>query len=509
MPGIRYVCVSDLHLGADNSVLTNLDHDGDHADGPAPLLVAVLDALRGLIRDSGTTEPPTLVVHGDLFELALTTTEIAADTFGHLVTQAWGDPSDPLFGPDPVFVPGNHDHHLWEMTREHLYEDYVRRNPPGNPLGPMEHVTAMRLDRNRPHEHEPFVSVLARRALGATDADGSAPYFRVVYPNLGLADLDPARSGETPDHPPERAVVVTHGQYLEPMYRAMSFLHNVVTPSRPPRLDVAALEGDNWAWIDFFWSTMGRSGEGEGAEADQTDAVPVLYELLQDPRSMEAIVDRVIDDLLPRNRSLARSFERWGLKRMGRRAVAMAAHRERLHADVLSPAATTGLTHYLDHPVRQQLVDEMGGVPRRVDLVFGHTHKPFAGRRRPTGYPGPVVAHNTGGWVVDSVHPEPVKGAAVTLVDDDLHVTDLRIYRQEVDPTAYRVAVMPVNDALDEPNPLQDWLAAAVDPEAEPWAGVSRLAAETVIARQRQLENRIRRGTKAVRNIPPIGPRGW
>jgi hypothetical protein len=224
---------------------------------------------------------------------------------------------------------------------------------------------------------------------------------------------------------------------------------------------------------------------------------------------MAAIVARVLDDLLPRNRSLARSFARWGLTRMGRRAVAMAAHRERLHADVLSPAATTGLTHYLDGPVRQQLVDEMGGVPPRVDLVFGHTHKPFAGRRRPTGYPGPVVAHNTGGWVVDSVHPEPVKGAAVTLVDDDLHVTDLRIYRQEADPTAYRVAVMPVNDALDEPNPLQDWLTAAVDPEAEPWAGVSRLAAETVIARQRQLENRIRRGTKAVRNIPPIGPRGW
>jgi hypothetical protein len=506
VPDIRYVCISDLHLGADNSVLTHLAADGTRADGPSPLLVAVLDGLRDLLRRSGTPDPPTLVVHGDLFELALTTTDVAADTFGHLVRAVWGHPDDPLFDDAPVFVPGNHDHHLWEMTREHQYEDYLRRSLAEAALSPMPHVTPMRLDRFSPIDHEPFVSLLARRALHATGPTPTVPTFRIVYPNLGLADLDPDLRGETPDHLPDRAVIVTHGQYVEPMYRAMSFLHNVVTPARPPRLDIAELEGDNWAWIDFFWSTMGRSGEDQGPDAE---AIPVLYELLHSEKAMDAIVDRVLDDLLPRTRSVVRGLERWGLRRIGRRAVGAAAQRERLHAAVLSPAATTGLTRYLDHPVRTQLDDELGGVPRRVDLVFGHTHKPFAGRRQPAGYPGPVIAHNTGGWVVDAPHPEPVKGAAVTLVDADHHVADLRIYRQEADPSAYRVAVVAVNDPLDEPNPLHDWLTATIDPTAEPWAGISHLAATTVAERQRQLTDRIARGTRAVQTVAPTGPRGW
>jgi hypothetical protein len=505
VPDIRYVCVSDLHLGADNSVLTNLAPDGSRAEGPALMLTAVLDALRHLLRSSGTREPPTLVIHGDLFELALSTTDVAAESFGHFVRAAWGQPDGPVFDDTPVFVPGNHDHHLWEMTREHQYTDHLRDSFAEAPLSPMPHVTPMRLDRFSPSDHEPFVSLLAHRALRHAGATPNVPTFRVVYPNLGLADLDPTPQNGN-DHPPDRAIVVTHGQYLEPMYRAMSFLHNVVTPARPPRLDIAELESDNWAWIDFFWSTMGRSGEGSGPNGE---AIPVLYELLHSGEAMEAIVDRVLDDLLPRDRSVVRGFERWGLRRIGRRAVSAVTQRERLHAAVLSPAATTGLTRYLDHPVRTQLEDEFGGVPRRVDLIFGHTHKPFAGRRQPSGYPGPVIAHNTGGWVVDAPHPEPVKGAAVTLIDAGHHVADLRIYRQETDPSAYRVAVVAVNDPLDEPNPLRDWLVATIDPTAEPWAGLSNLAAITVGDRQRQLRERIDRGTKAVEMVPPAGPRGW
>ena len=115
VPEIRYVCLSDLHLGAANSVLTHLDDAGERVAGPAPLLQGVLRGLRQLLEASGTTTPPTLVLHGDLFELALTTTEMAADTFGHFVAEAWGGPEAPLFAPEVLFVPGNHDHHLWEI----------------------------------------------------------------------------------------------------------------------------------------------------------------------------------------------------------------------------------------------------------------------------------------------------------------------------------------------------------------------------------------------------------
>ena len=50
MAAIRWVCVSDLHLGALNSVLTAVAPDGEHVDrsSPSPVLVALCDALRSL-----------------------------------------------------------------------------------------------------------------------------------------------------------------------------------------------------------------------------------------------------------------------------------------------------------------------------------------------------------------------------------------------------------------------------------------------------------------------------
>ena len=112
--------------------------------------------------------------------------------------------------------------------------------------------------------------------------------------------------------------------------------------------------------------------------------------------------------------------------------------------------------------------------------------------------------------MVDAVQAEPLKGASVVLVGDDLEVVDLCIYRQEPDPSHYRVSVTPINDPPDEPTPFRDWLTnVGVRPDEEPWAEMADLAARTVRQRQYQLEQRIERGTFAVRTEPPVGPRGW
>jgi hypothetical protein len=51
MPDIRYVCLSDMHLGADNSVLTNLGAADRRVDPsePSPSLVRLVECLRELI----------------------------------------------------------------------------------------------------------------------------------------------------------------------------------------------------------------------------------------------------------------------------------------------------------------------------------------------------------------------------------------------------------------------------------------------------------------------------
>jgi len=66
VPAIRWVCISDLHLGALNSVLTSVHRDGDRVDqsSVSPVLVTLCEALRSLRQGS---DPPQLVVLGDLF----------------------------------------------------------------------------------------------------------------------------------------------------------------------------------------------------------------------------------------------------------------------------------------------------------------------------------------------------------------------------------------------------------------------------------------------------------
>lgn len=495
MPNIAYVCLSDLHLGAANSVLTHLDEHGNRLPGIGPMFDALLAAVDELTAKSGTNSPPTLIIHGDLFELALTSLEVAATTFDDFVVRAWGDAGGPLFASEAIFVPGNHDHHMWELAREHEFRDDLDAASTGVPE--MRHITPMLHSHLPTDALAPLVQVLAQRALREA---GSAidVTFRVPYPNFGL--VTPAR---------DRAVVVTHGHYLEPMYRAMSFLHNVVTPARPPRLSTDALEADNWAWIDFFWSTMGRSGDTDPEGA----AVPVLYEMLQHETSVDSILDRVLDDFLPRRRSPIRWIERWALTRIGHRIAGKVIERERMHPALLSRAATDGLTNYLIGPVHEQLMTEVGQLPDHVDLVFGHTHKPFARPATAAGFASPVITHNTGGWVVDGTDPEPMKGASIVLITDELEVVDVNVYHQGSASNLSRASVTPINGIAgpgSEPTPLRDWLTSTgIDHTSPVWTHLADVAATTVTQRRAQLAQRIAAGTKAVRDEPPVGPRGW
>ena len=84
MPAVRWICISDLHLGALNSVLTSVQPDGEHVDqsSTSPVTAALCDGLRSL---SEGHEPPQLIVAGDLFELALSSTDDAAATFAQFV----------------------------------------------------------------------------------------------------------------------------------------------------------------------------------------------------------------------------------------------------------------------------------------------------------------------------------------------------------------------------------------------------------------------------------------
>ena len=458
MAAIRWVCVSDLHLGALNSVLTSVHPDGDRVDqsSVSPVLVALCEALRVL---SSPGDPPQLVVLGDLFELALCSTDDAAATFAHLMEQLRPGRPDAAVAPVIRFIPGNHDHHLWSRARGDSYVDYMASVPLRQALLPEPHATCLLPGNDTLRIRDRIVELMAARA------DTAVPItVEQTYPNLGLLDT----SGK-------RVVVASHGHFIEPLYRAMSMLDEVFDRG----LDlptVHSLEAENGAWIDFFWSSMGDSGDVSGWSRD-------LYESLQSDEAIDSEIKAI-------RRAIARGRGSRVRKRIESviiggalvAAVKTTLRRERHLTEVLSKNADAGLTDFLSGPVSAQIAEEIGG-PDEVAFVFGHTHKPFVDHRQVAGLPGDIPVINTGGWVVDTPAAEPHKGAAVVLIDEDLNVAVLHCYLQGTD---FDDGIRIDGPERDATNPLVDDLRSRIDPSRDPWLSLAH--ATTKIERERRLQ---------------------
>src|SRR4030095_14837575 len=87
MPDIRYVCLSDLHLGEEDSLLTHLN---PATAEPDPLraslaLQHLVACLRDLIARNDHGVKPTFILNGDILELALATDDQAAMGFQRFI----------------------------------------------------------------------------------------------------------------------------------------------------------------------------------------------------------------------------------------------------------------------------------------------------------------------------------------------------------------------------------------------------------------------------------------
>ena len=466
--------MSDLHLGALNSVLSAVHPDGMSVDPAAvsPVLTALARCIEAL--GAPGAEPPTLMVLGDMFELALTSTDVAAATFGHLVRALRIGEGDAAVAPEIHFVPGNHDHHLWARARDDHFLDGLAVAGRSR-LPAALHATHLLPANDRRPVRDRFTEILAARAGG-----GGRTVVRQSYPNVGLVD----RSGK-------RAVVLSHGHFTEPLYRLMSRLDDVFGTAGDQRGEAWHLEADNGAWIDFFWSSMGDSG-------DVGDVVRALYESLE---SVEAMDEEIADirRALVRSRRprLVARLEAAVVARLLRSLTEAGIARERHRKeDVLSQHAEAGLASYLEGPVATQLRAEVGA-PEVTTFVFGHTHKPFVRPGDAMGSSGWSVV-NTGGWVVDTPEDDPLKGASLVVVDGDANVAVVRCYQEGPDPGCYAVRVEGV--AGDEANPLVAELSASVDASRDPWRALSEALRSTVAERSEQLRARLDAG------IRPSGP---
>ncbi len=476
MPDIRYVCLSDMHLGAETSLLTNLEDGSDIIDAskPSPVLEKLVDCLKDLIsKNEDKSKKPILVLNGDILELALAEDQDAAMTFGRFINLIM-DEGKELFD-QIIYNPGNHDHHLWESARETQYAEYISSIPWDEDLPFPWHATNIFTG--------PVPSYFLTRLVRRRD-NLKKMTVQTAYPNFGVLSSDKTK-----------CAIFHHGHFVESVYLLMSTLKTMIFPGSEIPEDIWDIETENFAWIDFFWSTLGRSGAvGKG--------VGRVYEKLQDPQQVAKLLTNLAAGLAKRYdlSGLGDLIESKLLKWVLDKIVKGVGGLERNKPEtLLSDDAQKGLWTYMEKPLWLQLTAEWKRITGKTDLsgfpeiafVFGHTHKPYQEKANFPVFPGWVNVYNSGGWVVDSVDRQVLHGGAVILLDENLEATSLRMYNETNDPGKYSVSVQEAGHPGDPPGAFHSRIDGLVSPSSDPWKAFADTTAREVNVRAQNLRARI------------------
>jgi hypothetical protein len=414
---VRYVVLSDLHLGAKESLLTHLDHRGKVARDPSDVMDHLGQALRATVAPMAGGEPVQLVLLGDALDLGLTPFGTVSRAFLHLVDALWPEGEAQVFSDDILCIPGNHDHHLWRMAQDRAFVDAIADAGEAEIPSDIPHVS--RVTGNPAYRCALMEAILTKRA------HMKGAQVRIAYPNYAIASEDASR-----------AVVFHHGHYIDAMYRTLSRLRAWIAGTDPRGETIAQIEAENGAWVDFLWSNLGSAGDW-GSESD------TLYETMLDAGAShdfaEALALRVCGDLGAKMGVRGDTEIKYGVtvEQAIRGIVDLTAGRAAQsqrdgYAHVLSGGEVDDLGWYMSGPVARQLKDELGCVPDNCSLIFGHTHKPFQDQVKAEGFAKPLGVYNTGGWVLDQPTLMATQGGAAMFVDDQLGVASLRLFNDPV-----------------------------------------------------------------------------
>ncbi len=453
---IRHVVLSDLHLGARDSLLTHVHGSGEIADGPSEVLAAFANGMRETLADQAR---PQLVLLGDALDLGLSPFGDVSKSFLQLLDAFFPEGGPDLFDREIIYVAGNHDHHLWRIAQDNGFLAALEN---GEIPGDLQAVTRIfgtpthrcrlmeSLFSHRPHLHDASV--------------------KIAYPNWGISD------GTT-----KRAVVMHHGHYLDGMYRALSNVRGFLEDGQSRPETMRQLEQENGPWIDFLWSDLGSAGD-IGSEAGSLYGVMLSAGASHD--FAESIARRVTGGLHAKLGINPKMELKYGvtLDNLIRAAVDLtagrAAERQRDgYGHVLGQEEVEDIGWYLGTPLAHQMREELADVPRELSFIFGHTHKPFQDELLVDGFDIPVGIFNTGGWVLDEPTLMPVQGCAAMLVSEELEVASLRLFNDPTDGTITPVRV----EGSGRLNRLVDETDEAVERASTHWADFSRIVHARIV----------------------------
>ncbi len=412
MSDIQFICLSDLHFGAYNSLLTYTSPAGELVAGKkSEVLIQFLNIMEEIISSVNKKRKAKFIFNGDIFELALANTNEAVMTFDSFLELTYTKSRKDFFSDKLIFIPGNHDHHLWETARERQYLEYMTKLAPGEYIELPWHHTKM--IKPTPLKSR-FITTLMQRHKNLREARAMT-----VYPNLTLVNRDT-----------EKYVVISHGHFIENIYYLMSNLQSILLNSKSFPETIDQIERENFAWIDFFWSVLGRSGE-------VGTSIGIMYDMLQDEKALNELANNLVSYLMTRGdfpgslQNMLKPIVGYFLTKV----VSQIAVNERgLTDDILGKDARDGLRGYITGPLKKQFMSENNNtLPKEMNFIFGHTHKPFYKLESgfgESGYPEQIGIMNTGGWVIDTVQPQKQVGGAIALIDEDKNVVLLRLYNE-------------------------------------------------------------------------------
>ncbi len=466
---VSYVCLSDLHLGEPDSILTPPE-SGDPAartSAADSLLEQLVSCLNDLIGHDSTDRRPTLILNGDVLELAFGTFSQALSNFERLA----GLLLEREMFEKIIYIPGNHDHHIWEVARETQYANIIAAQMPADELPPLKHVTSLR-------EREAVPAYLLNKIIERVHPPHGPANLEhevlVVYPNLAILNgID------------DRCVVFHHGHYVEPLYHFFSSLRRWLFPDRPAAQSVDEIEEENFAWIEFIWSLLGRSG---GAGTDMR----ALFRMLRNADEF----DEFADDLAQRTVKHVDvawipgdALERLALKKLLTWIAPRLSGERSMRRGAFSAEVRRGIERYLFGPTYRQLREEVGHVPDDLTFVFGHTHKPFEAVLEDPECGRLVKVYNTGGWPIDSREPFQEIGASILFLNPHLDSASLRIFN---DGEAGGDISLEVHGAAEDPRgaEFRSRLAKRVRDgrgkgrRAQPWAALGARIQEAILRRR-------------------------
>ena len=492
----KYICLSDIHAGAETSLITTILSDGSGGfvidpTRPSPVTKALARAMRPTLEhlERPQSEPANLLLLGDVLDLSLSPPDRSAqvfETFAH----------DFFLGPEKggkelrlsrqvYFLPGNHDHSLWTALRYQTERFINGRKKAGRTL--FEKGVLSRFDQVTPAFTKPnddLQSSLIRDIVEtATGQDFTVP---VYYPNLGDVSSDGTR-----------AVVFHHGHFIEATYRMLSILLAGFHGREVGPLTVEQLERENGNWIDFGWSTIGENGPiGE----DVASVYQFLLTGSEEGRLQDRIARTLAENLmnalpLPKTNQVRDAV---GIISKGiiDATVGKFSQTERLsYTSYLGADSIQGLRDYLLGAVGRQMLDRFGDdQPTQTAFVFGHTHKPFEDQivvdgtvSDPVRHPeqlrmfeAPVEVYNTGGWILDTSLLSTKEGASIIFVDDEMNVASLRAFNITADDAPPE----PYVHSLDPGNPMELALKDAVAANKDLWSVFAQTVGEELKVRQ-------------------------